>query len=245
MKGPQALLIAVGLGIAGALFNWAYLASRSSQDVMISFVGIKAGKTINRGETLREDQLVELALPERWVGNMRDFVVLYSAKETVIGRPVSRTLSGECLLLTDDLKTPPEGLKLDEGEEMMWIPVESRAFVPSLISPGDEVMFLVPHLTPAVRGRPMDDGENGPRSAPSATTEMGPFRVRALGNRLGSAQVWAAAKFPQLQENVIGIGIKPDEKQKAAALWDILQATNFRQVGIKKLGPPMKKQTPD
>jgi hypothetical protein len=57
---------------------------------------------------------------------------------------------------------------------------------------------------------------------------------------LGSAQVWFAAKIPQVQENVIGIGVKGEEKQKAMALWDALQAMNFRQVGIAKLGPPKK-----
>jgi hypothetical protein len=184
---------------------------------------------------------VELSIPERWVGNLKDFAVLYSARETVIGRPVWRTLSGECLLLSDDLKTPPEGLKLEEGEQIMWIPVEGRAFVPSLISPGDEVMFLVPRLTLASpAGKPAGDRLEAVKRSSSTTSEIGPFRVRALGNRLGSAQVWSAAKMPQLQENVIGISVRPDEKQQAMALWDILQATNFRQVGIEKLGPSKK-----
>ena len=235
MKGIQGLIVAIGLGVAGALFNWAYLASRSSQDAIVSFVGIKEGQTIHRGEVLRDEHLVELSLPERWVGNLKDFAVLCNARDTVVGRPVWRTLSGECLLLNDDLKTPPDSLKLDEGEQLMWIPVEGRAFVPSLISPGDEVMFLVPRLTLATPGKPSN-------KTPGSTSEVGPFRVRALGNRLGSAQVWAAAKIPQLQENVIGIGVKGEEKQKAVALWDILQATNFRQVGVEKLGPTAKKQ---
>lgn len=244
MKGIQGLIVAIGLGIAGTLFNWAYLASRSSQDATVSFVGIGEGKTVNRGEVLRDDHLVELTIPERWVGNLRDFAVLSSDKPTVIGQPVWRTLTGECLLLRDDLKTPPQALKLEEGEQIMWIPVESRAFVPSLVSPGDEVMFLVPRLTPASPGGAVNDGAAEPsevaRPISSTTSEIGPFRVRALGNRLGSAQVWAAAKIPQLQENVIGISVKPDEKRKAMALWDILQATNYRQVGIEKLGPPKK-----
>jgi hypothetical protein len=247
MKGIQGLIVAIGLGVAGALLNWAYLASRSSQDVMVSFVGIKDGQTVNRGETLRDDQIAELSIPARWVGNLKDFAVLYSAKETVVGRPVWRTLNGECLLLSDDLKTPPDALKLEEGEEMIWIPVENRAFVPSLISPGDEVMFLVPRLTPATPTTPGmapvgSDGASAAQPLSSTTSEIGPFRVRSLGNRLSSAQVWAAAKNPSLQENVIGIGVKPDEKRKAMALWDILQATNYRQVGIEKLGPTSKKQ---
>ncbi len=235
MKGIQGLIVAVGLGIAGSLFNWAYLASRASQDATVSFVGIKDGQTIHRGEVLRDEHLVELSMPEGWVGNLKDYAVLYNARDTVVGRPVWRTLSGECLLLNEDLRTPPETLKLDEGEQLVWIPVEGRAFVPSLISPGDEVMFLVPRLTPATPGKT-------PNKALGSTSEVGPFRVRALGNRLGSAQVWAASKLPQQQENVIGIGVKGEDKQKAMALWDFLQATNFRQVGVEKLGPTAKKQ---
>jgi hypothetical protein len=247
MKGIQGLIVAIGLGVAGALLNWAYLASRSSQDATVSFVGIKEGQTVNRGETLRDEHLAELTIPERWVGNLNDFAFRYKDKSTVLGRPVSRTLTGECLLLTDDLKTPPETLKLDEDEQIMWIPVESRAFVPSLVSPGDEVMFLVPRLTLATPGVPAVGAAVGAdaNAAPpmsSATNEFGPFRVRALGNRLSSAPVWAAAKNQSLQENVIGISVKPDEKRKAMALWDILQATNYRQVGIEKLGPTSKKQ---
>ncbi len=248
MKGVQGIIVAIGLGAVGALLNWAYLAGRSNQDAMVSFIGIKDGQTVNRGEPLRDEQLVELKIPERWVGNLREFAVLYAAKEAVLGRPVWRTLSGQCLLLGDDLKTPPEGLKLDEGEEIMWIPVESRAFVPALVSPGDAVMFLVPRLTPALAGNPggrISTAKAGEDAAPAesgTTREMGPFQVRALGNRLGSAQVWAAAKIPQTQENVIGISVKPGEKKKALALWDLLQATNFRQVGVEKLGPPSKKQ---
>lgn len=240
MKGIQGVIIAVGLGIAGSLFNWAYLTSRSSQDATVSFVGIKDGQTVNRGEVLRDEHLVKLSIPERWIGNLKDFAVLFSARETVVGRPVWRTLSGECLLLNDDLKTPPEALKLEEGEQIMWIPVETRTFVPSLISPGDEVMFLVPRLTPAAPGKVAGNEVNAAPPLSATTSEIGPFRVRALGNRLGSAQVWSAAKIPQVQENVIGISVRPEEKKKAMALWDILQATNFRQVGIEKLGPTKK-----
>ena len=80
MKGIQGLIVAIGLGVAGALFNWAYLASRSSQDATVSFVGIKEGQTIHRGEVLQDEHLVELSMPERWVGNLKDFAVLCNAR---------------------------------------------------------------------------------------------------------------------------------------------------------------------
>lgn len=246
MKGIQGVIIAIGLSIAGAILNWAYLASRSSEDATVSFLGIKEGQVVNRGDILRDEHLAELTIPERWVGNMRGFAVLSNARTTVVGRPVWRSMTGECLLLNEDLKTPPQGLRLEEGEQIMWIPVESRAFVPSLISPGDEVMFLVPRWTRSSSGKPSpgNSGDNlAVQPSPSGnTTEIGPFRVRTLGNRLGSAEVWQAAKLSQLQENVIGIGVKPQEKKMALALWDILQATNYHHVGIEKLGPVQNRQ---
>ena len=177
------------------------------------------------------------------MGNLKGFAVQYKDKETVLGRPAWRTLNGECLLLTDDLKTPPESLALDEGEQIMWIPVESRAFVPSLVSPGDEVMFLVPRLTRATPGSQSIVDQSEKQAGSGATREIGPFRVRALGNRLGSSKVWAASRIPQQQENVIAISVKPEEKSRAMALWDILQATDYRQVGVEKLGPPAIQRT--
>ena len=53
---------------------------------IVSFVGIKEGRTVNRGEALRDEHLVELQIPERWVGNLKDFAVLYSGKRNR-GRP--------------------------------------------------------------------------------------------------------------------------------------------------------------
>ena len=205
---------------------------------MVAFVGIKEGKTINRGEVLRDDDLVPLRIPARWVGNFKDFAVPYAAKQTVLGQPVWRTMTGECLLLGEDLKTPPQSLKLEEGESLMWIPV-TGAFVPSLVLPGDMVSFKVPRAavpTPirsgAERPNPADDN---PRPLSPVET-IGPFKILALGNRLGNPEVMRAAKVPQLQENVLGIRVSDHvagEREKADKLWSLLQATNFRQVGVE------------
>ena len=250
MKGVQGVIVAMGLGTVGALLNWAYLAGRSSQDAIVSFVGIKEGQAVNRGEALRDEHLVELQIPERWVGNLRDFAVLWAAKETVIGRPVWRTLSGQCLLLSDDLKTPPEQLKLDEGEEIMWIPVESRAFVPALISPGDRVMFLVPRLTPALPGNTAGSpaahssaakpGDDASQAEPGTTREMGPFQVRTLGNRLGSARCGRRPKSPNFRKTSSASASSRGKRSRPWPCGTCCQATNFRQVGVEKLGPPSK-----
>ena len=82
MKGIQGLIVAVGLGIAGVLLIGRIWPAGRSQDATVSFVGIKNGQTVNRGEILRDDHFVELSIPERWVGNLKDFAVL-----TARGRP--------------------------------------------------------------------------------------------------------------------------------------------------------------
>ena len=50
MKGIQGLIIAIGLGIAGALFNFAYLYSRAQKDEAEDFIGIDPKVTVARGE---------------------------------------------------------------------------------------------------------------------------------------------------------------------------------------------------
>lgn len=234
MKGIHGLIIAIGLGIAGALFNWMYLSGKASQEVMETFIGIKAGKTVNRGEALRDKDLVQVRIPRRFAGNLKDFAYLYSDKGAVVDRKVCRNMTGERLLLKDDMKTPLRELELEEGESVMWIPVDTRAFVPSLVKPGDEVSFIINRAgvpTPAIPGQPRNEADDG---RPVET--IGPFTILALGNRLGSTDVMRAGKMQQMQENVLAIRVSDHvagERQRAETLWSLLQATNFRNVGIK------------
>ncbi len=55
MKGIQGLILALALGIIGALVNWAYLASRSKEVEALYFVAIAANASLNRGDVIRED----------------------------------------------------------------------------------------------------------------------------------------------------------------------------------------------
>jgi len=237
MKSIHGLIIAVGLGIAGALFNWAYLSSKASQEEMLAFVGIKGGKTVNRGESLRDEDLVQVRIPRRLAGNLPDFAVSYADKGTVIGRKVNRHMTGERLLLRDDLTTPLEELELEDGESIMWIPVDTRAFVPSLVKPGDRVSFLINRSalpTPAAPVRPRDDTPDALPAGPVET--IGEFVILALGNRLSSTEIMRAGKMQQMQENVLAIRVSDHvagERQRAETLWSLLQATNFRNVGVK------------
>ena len=236
MKGIQGLIIAVGLGVLAALLNWGYLASRASQEDTVAFLGIEKGKTVNRGEVLRDEDLVAVRIPVHAVGNLKDLAVSYNDKQTVVGQPVWRTMTGVCLLLNEDLKTPPQELKLGEGETAMWIPVDTRTFVPSLVMPGDTVSFLVGRPQAPTLAR-RDNFESAKADSPQSDEPetIGPFKILALGNRLGSPDVMRAAKVPQMQENVLTIRVSSHvagEQERAKKLWNLLQATNFRQVGI-------------
>jgi hypothetical protein len=251
MKGMQGLILAVGLGIAGAVFNWFYLTNRSRGLEYIYFVGIKPDIALNSGDVIKAEQIQKVGLPKESAGNLKDFAVLYEANTThenqsVVGRPVSQSILGGRLLLKDDLKTPRPEFKLNPGEEAMWVPIDTRSIVPSLIVPGNMVSFLVSKSRPGIPtaaprspirnpADPVPDpnaSPENPDASADASEPIGPFKVISIGNRLGSVEVMKSARTPQVQENVMTICVTPDNKKKALHLYSLLEATNFRQVGI-------------
>ena len=244
MKGIHGLLLAIGLGIAGALFNYAYLANKLPDVESVSFVAISLDAEVAPGERLGEDCLVRVDVPQRHVGNLKDVAVFYSDRQTVIGSRVWRPLIGGSLLLRQDLKTPPQELKLSQEEGVIWIPVDTRSLVPSLIVPGDQVSFLISRSRVGAPTLASGDEAGGaeqpfpdPMLQPTGPIEtVGPFTVVSLGNRLGSADVLRSAKMPQVQENVVGIRVRFDDQGNlmpdVQRLIDLLDAINNRPVGI-------------
>jgi len=251
MKGIQGLILAVGLGIAGALMNWAYLMSRTSEKENVYFVGIKPDVTLNNGDKIKAEQIVRVALPKDRVGNLPEFVEPYDPNtsvemQSVVGEKVWRVIQGGRLLFKDDTKTPPPELKLEPGEKAMFVPIDTRSFVTSLIVPGDQVMFQVSRGTPGMPtpaaptasappagGEPVPDPANSGENAGGAKPdEIGPFKVLSIGNRLGSVEVMKSARIPQLQENVMTISVKQENEKAAQRLQERLDATNYRQVGV-------------
>ncbi len=259
MKGIQGLILALGLGIAGALFNWAYLQSRSSDLEIVQFVGIAPDATVNAGERLTDGHLAPVDIPSINVGNLRDFAFLWSEKGTVKALPVNRTLTGGSLLLREDLRTPPETLRwsetLGENEEErgMCVPITTKGFIASLFNPGDLVDFMV--STAGVPTPAMESGSNGEAlTGPRSSVEIiGPFKILALGNRLGDLDPMRAKGMSPTQENVITVSVKmryvdvkrKDLKtgrdvtvkelvleEKAQRLWNLLNQTTARQMTV-------------
>ncbi len=239
MKGLPGLAVALALAIGAALLNWSYLARRSQDVEKVGFVGIAPEAEVGRGEPLRKEHLVRVDIPKRWVGNLKEFAIPYSAEETVIGSRVWRRQVGGSLLLGQDLRTPPQELQVGENERVVFVPVDTRTFVPSLVSPGDQVWFMT--MRPA-EGMPTPADSAGsepaaPRTPSSAPVEtIGPFEVLSLGNRLSSGEVFRAARVSQSQENVMGIRATVARDgtldAKTLELMQMLNDTDFRPVSI-------------
>ncbi len=247
MNGKFALPIAAVLAFAGAVLNWIYLDTKAQQLEKIEFLCVAPGVTIRRGDRFTDDKLAPLAIPKNNVTDragkiLREEAILYKDRGTVFEMAAVRPYEENEIILRQDLKTPPAALTLHKDKEVaLFIPVDTRTFIPSLVSAGDLVSFIVGGV-PAPTAPPDADGSeegNGPVPAlpavPANAELIGPFKVLSLGNRLGSAEVLKASGLPQMQENVMTISAEVEGGQlhpKPAKLWKLLQANGFRQVGV-------------
>jgi len=242
MKGIQGLIIAIGLGIAGAILNFAYLVTKSQELEMVDFIGVRPDVTINRGDRLKEDAMQKVSLPRNAAGNLDKFAFPYTALGSVKNEIVHRTLEGGTLVMRSDIKTPVQDLSFGQNtppgveERAMGVPIDSKKVVPSLITPGDLVSFVVPRWVSATpipaEGRPGGAessggsasgkpeairpipaagmfGGAGPAASSSGDVDLiGPFKVLSLGTRVGSAQVAQAFKVTTVQENVMMVLVR-------------------------------------
>ena len=116
MKGINGLILAIFLAVAGAVFNFLYLASRSSEVNMVGFVGIAEGKEIKAGQRLTEDKLVKVEYTERDAKRLEKSAYAFNARSSLIGQKVWHNLIGPTLVVRDDMQTPL--VELDFGRHM-------------------------------------------------------------------------------------------------------------------------------
>lgn len=235
MKGMPGLASALILGLLAAGLNWFYLDRKSREFEKVSFVSIAPETLVHPGETFTRSHFAEMPVPEAAARKLEGIAVLWKDLDTVVGMNAVREFSGDELLLRTDLETPPAELQLAEDERALWIPVDQKSFVASLVVPGDEVDFLVPRRQ--ILASPVStDGAQAPTPATGGHTQIvGPFKVLSIGNRLGKTNVLNAARLPQLQENIITVRIKMNGAfldEDAERLLDALQAANYREVGL-------------
>lgn len=218
MKSITGLIVAVFLGLAGTVMNWFYLDSKTRDIHNMSFVGIKEGTTLKSGELVRRDQLEEVPIPERFGKKLLNVVHPWSDLSTLVDRPVPREINGGQLFFRHYSTTPPRELEMDANEVHYVVTVDSGAIVPDLINPGDRITFVVPAIlrdqpTPAVGSGGAPANRSG--SPLSGVEQIGPFRVKSLGSRLGSIDVNRANRLASAQERQIGVVVNltdPAEK---------------------------------
>jgi len=203
MKGVQGIILAAIFGIVGAICNWAYIYRQAQEYDTVSFVKIARGSRLNRGDRFKETDLEELKVPEKNLGNLQDVAVLWRDRGDIIGQIAARTYSEADIILREAATKP--GVKdfaelLNADDVAFSIPVDSRTFVTERVNPGNMVSFALPTFAPS------EEKEKNPK--PGGETKIfGPFKILALGTRLGDKQTVIAAGKSAGPENVITIGV--------------------------------------
>jgi hypothetical protein len=227
-----------------------YLAQKGQELDSVEFVGIAEDVKINPGDRFLKTHFVKIPIPLTAVGGLQKAAVKWEVVNSVVDseRATKSYAPGE-ILLWQDLKTPPASdvkKLLAADERVLWIPVDTRSFVPSLVTPGDQVSFIVPRFikgapAPAAASAPAsapgDNPANGnaPRPASAASETIGPFRILSLGNRMGSPQVLRAAGFTPSQENVMAVAVRTvnnELDELGQKVSEVLRLTNFQQVQV-------------
>lgn len=237
MRGSSGLAVACFMGLLAAGLNWFYLDRKSREFEKVSFVSVAPDTPIHVGETFAASHFAEMPVPEVAARKLETVAVLWKDLDTVIGMNAVREFNGPELLLRKDLETPPAELELAADERAMWIPVDQKNFIASLVVPGDEVDFLLPAGRRVVSSAAAEGGPSPELAVSTAghTEIVGPFKVLSIGNRLGKTNVLNASRVPQLQENIITVRVKMSGAtldEDGQRLLDALQTSNYREVGL-------------
>jgi hypothetical protein len=259
MKGITGLIVAVILGGLAMSLNFLYLREKSKNDYTVNFIAVRKGVTLKTGDVIKTSDVMKIPIPKDNARYLSQVATSWDQVDTLIGRPAIRDMEENDVLLRQDYKTPKAELDLKENERLIWIPIDSRMFVPSLLNPGDEISFL---MTSTPGPPPTEEQRNGahgdipvnPAADPAATgkvsphksrfTTIGPFMIGSLGNRLGARSVMKAHRVSQVQERSLGIIVTykagEPEKDTLAKLLDHM--LKVKRGGIYVVVHPRKKK---
>ncbi len=236
MKGTLGLVVAIALGVVGALCNWLYVHRQAAGFEKINFVMISPNAQINLGDRLKDEHLETVAIPRQYAETLSHVAIKWTDRETIKGLRATRSYRGGELLLQQDLSTPVEkntSEMLAVDEVAVEVPVDPRTFVSENYKPGDRVYFFAPRYMAAKTNNPL------PSVLGDATQIAGPFRILALGSRKSSLEVEQAARKRLAREDVITIGVNFKDKdfdgKEAKALFEILKLTGNQGVQVAKV----------
>lgn len=247
MKGVPGIVLALGLGLAGALLSWFYLERLAGREARVGFIGIRSGVQLNAGETISADHVVRVEIPGTAVGNLDQVAPLWDYRNTVIGQTSNRSYRGGELILEQDIRTPGQrdlNEKLGPDEVALWLPVDPRAVNTSRVNPDDEISFLIPRLPGGSVGSLAPIPETDPVQPPVGlgTDIVGPFRILEIGNRTGRTDVYRAAGGRGGNETSITVVAKlvgGRLEAKAERITEYLRTT--RSQGLQVLLHPKKR----
>jgi len=229
MKGIQGLVIAIVLGVIGAIFNLVYL-NKGRDFAHVSFIGVRSGTNIDRGIPVQEEHLAEVKIPRPHVGNLNVYAYPWNDQATIIGRPTARKYEGGEILLRQDFRTAPDQLPLRDNDAAVWVPIDTRTAITSQILPGStRVSFSLPR---SGSGNPSLSGENW--------EWLGPFEVLSVGNRFGSTEAMSASKTAPQHAHMLTLPAttrngKPDVR--ITRLHDHLMQNDFKPLRLKIHAP--------
>ncbi len=239
MRGLTGLLIAAGLGLAGALCNWMYLDSLAAGEARLAFIGVKPDVRLNVGDLFKADQLEPVEIPRSRIGNLQDAAPLWSAREAVIGLRANKPYAGGEIILRQDLTTPAQqdlASMLAEDEVARWVPIDPRAVIPDQINPGDLVSFETPQPAAQVSAPASGDPPATPPSGSLTAREViGPFRVLAVGGRRERPNIQQARGRSSGPENTITIAVRMPEgkmESRAVKLFDAVRGAGSQGVYV-------------
>jgi Flp pilus assembly protein CpaB len=237
MRGLTGLLIAAGLGLAGALCNWMYLDSLATNEARLAFIGVKPDVRLNVGDIFKADHFEPVEIPRNRLGNLQDAAPLWSAREAVIGLRANKPYAGGELILRQDLATPAQedlASLLAEDEVARWVPIDPRAVIPEQINPGDLVSFETPQPAAQAAVSPPTASQTLTMS-PAVREVIGPFRVLAVGARRERPNIQQARGRSGGPENTITIAVRMPEgkmEPRAVKLFDAVRASGSQGVYV-------------
>lgn len=225
MKGAQGLIIAAILGLFGIALNWYYLSTSTQGRDLVSFLAVRGDPqkvTIKRGTVIKESDLLVVEISKENAGNLKHFVYLEADLGTVVGTKATRDYVGGEYVFRRDYTTVPPRVDLKPGYEVIFVPVTSQSFVPSLFNPGDQIKFIVRN-------------EDAKASQPE---EFGPFDVYSLGNRLANDSVMKGSGKKPVQQNDIGIIVRTGDRdhEELKTLLSRLGGSNREILGVSHAG---------
>ncbi len=231
MKAVPGLIVALLLGGAAVIFNWIYLEKKASEFQVVELLGIRDGVKIRLGETLLDAHFEKVPVPKRYADKLKKYVYLYRDKPTVAGIKATRDYESGDLVHREDYRTPALTINLKDDERLIWVTVDSRAFVPKLVNPGDQLTFVFPHA--GASGGPVATGE---------AETLGPFTIAALGTRLGDVNVARGYNSGRAEERQVGIVARVDGGKLEPKALRLLELTTGGNRSIAVALHPRKQQ---